>query len=465
MSQAGVRIDFGARRAWAVVLAGFAAAGLCVLVVRAASGESLEPPPEAGEGDYALEYADSLEGGAVETTLDATGTRGTAPRRAQRLRFRGNGTDGSLRDGDALAGGRIDAPLGDGRLRVGRLAPRWGRGLVLGAPAEPWSLESLDRGERARFAGRAGDGAAYASGGGGAEMLAGRFAKRSLAGARLARGPLALAALGGRGSGAASGAFGDDSAGLEFGLDTRGRWRAEGALEAVRDRATVVLRARGGLAGFRALAEPARAGPAQVLAASARAEESSRVWRGLVAWWRFAPGADGARASLEVRQRVVHHAQLVLGLEQRQGVRREPTAVASVSATALRQGFTCEWHAQAGDRDVALHHEWWGAHAFARDGRGRVFIARVSAALPCGAAIVASQSAWDVAPGESRWLADPGPDRLTLRALSGRGGRSRLELAIPCLGGRARLGAAWTDGTRTRAAPSWSAEWTRRTRL
>ena len=76
-------------------------------IVRA---QSFEPPPEAGEGDYTLERADSLDDAEFEVAIGATSHGGSSYRGSQRVSFRGGGARGTLRDGDdALAGGRDSA--------------------------------------------------------------------------------------------------------------------------------------------------------------------------------------------------------------------------------------------------------------------------------------------------------------------------------------------------------------------
>ena len=86
-------------------------------IVRA---QALEPPPEAGEGDYTLERADSLDDAEFEVAIGATSHGGSSYRGSQRVSFRGGGARGTLRDGDdALAGGRVEARLAGGR-RSGR---------------------------------------------------------------------------------------------------------------------------------------------------------------------------------------------------------------------------------------------------------------------------------------------------------------------------------------------------------
>src|SRR5262245_15631640 len=183
----GPRAAARAMRSAALILAVLACAS-------AARAQSLEPPPEAGDGDYTLEHADSLADAEFEVAIGASSNGRSEPRRSQRVSFRGGGARGTLRDGDeALSGGRVEAPLAGGMLAAGRLAPRWGRGLVLGGSSEPWVFSPSDRGVGARFRGRAGTGLAYDTERG--DVFAGRFADRSVFGVRARAGPGALGLL------------------------------------------------------------------------------------------------------------------------------------------------------------------------------------------------------------------------------------------------------------------------------
>src|SRR5262245_1802147 len=171
----------------AVILAWLACA-------RVAQSQSLEPPPEAGEGDYTLERADSLDDAELEVAIAAASNGGSELRRSQRVSFRGGGARGTLRDGDeALSGGRVEAPLAGGMLAAGRLAPRWGRGLALGGAGKPWIFTPEDRGADARYRGRSGAGVAFDTRRMGA--FAGRFTGHDVVGARARAGPGALGIL------------------------------------------------------------------------------------------------------------------------------------------------------------------------------------------------------------------------------------------------------------------------------
>src|SRR6185369_7271845 len=164
------------------------AALLALVVASVARAQSLEPPPEAGAGDYTLERADSLDDAEFEVAIGAASRGGSEFRGSQRVSFRGGGARGTLRDGDeALSGGRVEAPLAGGTVAAGRLAPRWGRGLALGGAGEPWVFTAEDRGAGARYRGRSGAGLAYESRG--ASVFGGRFAKRDVFGTRIRAGP------------------------------------------------------------------------------------------------------------------------------------------------------------------------------------------------------------------------------------------------------------------------------------
>lgn len=452
-------------KALAIARAAGLAAGLAVLVT--AHAETLEPPPEATGEDYTLERADTLADGTVETSWSADGRAGLAPRRGQRLRFRSAGASASVREGaDPLAGGSLDAGVRGGRLRVGRLAPRWGQGLVLGGAAEPWSRAPDDRGDAAEFRGRSGSGAEWAAEDANAGLFAGTFQKRRLAGARAAAGPCALGWLGDGMARQCSAALDADAAAIEGAFDTRGRWRAELASRAAFGATNVAWRARGGHAAFRSLAEPRRSGPSRAFALTAAHERESAGLVAHGALWAFGPGVAGSRGALEVHWRLVHHAAVVFGIEEQHGTRRDPAFFALTPATSgMKQGWWAEWRGEGDGRELALRHELWGERAFARSALRRALVARGGTPLPFGGALSLQHAVWSARSGERVWLPEAGDDRLTLRALSGSGSRTRLDVDAPALGGRVRAGATWMQAATGARAPGWTLEWIRRTRL
>lgn len=437
-------------------------AGCLVCAPMRAVAQLWEPPPEAEEGgDWEMESADSLGDGALEVDLAASGARGEAPRRARRVRFRGGGTGGALRDGDdPLAGGDLETGVGGGRLRFGRLAPRWGSGLLMGGASDPWSGAAVDRGERAAYRGRAGDGASWHSERG--ELVAGRFSKRSLLAARGTAGPIGAGVVGGDGARSqASLAWRGEGPALEFAGDRRGRWRAAGEVVRRFGPGDLALRARGGHTEFRSLAEPRRSGPARSLAAtfSAFSDESRVALHG--ALWNFARGSSGSRGALEVGGRLTEHAALDAGFEEQRGPRRETERRRS----GIRQGFWTELRTERHEVAVTLRHELWGERAFARSAVRRSLAVRVQCAGPAGSSLTLSHWAWSARHGESLYLPEVEGVRLALRALRGEGERTRMEVTAPVPGGRARLAVVIANADDGERDVRWTAEWSRRGRL
>jgi len=439
---------------------------LAASLAASARAQEPEPPPEAAEGDWSAERADSLAPGWLETTFTSRGRLGTAPQSGERMSFRSGDASGTLRAGaEPLAGTRLKAPLARGTLGAGRLAPRWGRGLLLGAAAQPWAAQADDRGDDAPLRGHSGDGATWRSGGGGLECLAGRFARCTLAGVRARTGAWSVAALAGGASAAFSLSAEGESFAAEVALDARGRWRAETLARRRQGRALTVLRARGGLDAFRSLAEPLRAGPARVLSAATGVQDRSRSLRASGALWTFAAGAAGAVATLEVEQRLVQHANVAVGFEEQQGTRRDPAQVAvPASSNGFRQGWWCEWRCRGGGRSLDLRHELRGGRAFARQAVRRAVLVRGESGLPRGGSLAIQHSVWSARTGESSWIPESDGDVWTLRSAPGAGERTQVTIAAPLLGGRGKAAVEWTTTPARDPVPGWSLEWTRRTR-
>jgi len=430
-------------------------------IVRA---QSLEPPPEAGEGDYTLERADSLDDAEFEVAIGATSHGGSSYRGSQRVSFRGGGARGTLRDGDdALAGGRVEARLAGGTLAAGRLAPRWGRGLVLGGAGEPWVFSAEDRGDGARYRGRAGTGLGYDTGP--ASIFGGRFSGHPVFGASTRAGAGALGVLAGGRTAQASVSLDAEQRSLELAFDPRGRWRSEAAVVSAIGDTRIAMRARGGLATFRSLAEPARAGPSHALAAAATRSFVIADVSAFGALWAWRAGQSGARAALEVDTRLGQHGSFACGAEDQHGPRREPSPRARPTGT--RQGWWCEWRGGSPGARLALRHELWGTRSLARDAVRRAVVARADWAAPFGGRVALTHTVWRVRSGESLYLPEAQADRLVLRASSGAGSRTRCELRLPIAAGTIRLGLSLATGG-TRAAsrrPVWTVEWSRRSHL
>jgi hypothetical protein len=427
-----------------------------------------EPPPEEPEGaDYEIESADSLAEGAIELGVGAAGRVGAKPRQTRRVRFNDRTLGGSVREGEAdpLAGGSIEAGALAGRVGVGRLAPRWGRGLLLGAAAEPWSAAASDRGAGAPFHGRAGRGAWYRLGEDGVvETLYGRFAERDLAGGRARAGPCGFGVLASHaGEAQASLSFCRGRTEHELALDRAGRWRAEVALARSAGARTLAVRVRGGSQGLRSLAEPLRSGPARALAMELQDDTRWGRVRAHAALWRFAPGRDGARAALEVRRSLDRHGSVALGFEERHGTPRETGRI-----PGFRQGAWGEWRGVAVGLALALRHEVLGAERLGRNAVRTVTAAQAELEGPVGSGLRITHCVYRVRSGESLYLIETSSDRVSLRAVSGTGRRTRVEAHAPGAGGRINValelqhveGASPSDGTR----PRWVLDWTRRAR-
>jgi len=240
------------------------AAVVLMLLARAAaaSDDPIEPPADAAEGeDYVVESADSLADGDVELGLAAEGRAGGVIRQRRRVQLRDDSFDGAWREGpgDPLGGGSLRRTVAGGRVSVGRLSTRWGRGLAWGGSREPWrrtlehggSGEGESRAELVRPA--SGKGIAIERGGGvPVEALAGRIEKRGMAGARFRRGPLAAGTIVEHGAGTVGSlAFMTDLDQAEVAFDGHGRWSAELLHERAIGRAWVGTRVRGGSTAFR----------------------------------------------------------------------------------------------------------------------------------------------------------------------------------------------------------------------
>ena len=425
----------------------------------------VEPPADVPEGaDYEIERADSLADASFEVGFSASGRPGERPRSGRRARFRGDGVSAQVREGagDPLSGAMFDTRAAGGVWRLGRLAPRWGRGLVLGSAGFPWSRAALDRGEDARYRGRSGDGLSYRRAGPvGLEALAGRFARRPLASLRIgARG--ASVGLLGAGRRDLQWSLGLERAGGEgeLALEPSGRWRMEAATGRTIGRATLSAQARGGSEGFRSLAEPARSGPARAAAVSVEAPLGLAAVRAIGALWQFRPALAGARGALEVSLGFAQHGALALGVEEQQGARR----ITPSAPPGTRRGAWAEWRGGPSGFTVALRHEAWGEDRLVRHAVRVVSAARVEARGPFGTRLGVAHTVYHARRGESLYLAEAEADRLILRALSGDGERTRLEFRAPAGGGSLRAALDLATAASKPPRPRWTLDWSRRAR-
>jgi hypothetical protein len=95
----------------------------------------------------------------------------------------------------------------------------------------------------------------------------------------------------------------------------------------------------------------------------------------------------------------------------------------------------------------------------------RAVVARGEWALPFGARVVLTHAVWRARSGESLMLPEARADRLVLRALGGAGTRTLGELQLPFASGTVRVSVGRTVGGTRVSPPTWSVEWSRRSRL
>jgi len=117
---------------------------------------------------------------------------------------------------------------------------------------------------------------------------------------------------------------------------------------------------------------------------------------------------------------------------------------------------------------LALRHEVLGAGRLARDAVRTVTAAQAELEGPAGSGLRITHCVYRVRSGESLYLIETSSDRVVLRAVSGAGRRTRVELRAPGAGGSIRATlevqgeAGGTGGGATR--PRWTVDWTRRAR-
>jgi hypothetical protein len=437
-------------------------------------GPSFDPPADVETGlDYEVERADSLDDGALEVGVGFTGSVDRY-RRRRHVRFSGDSLDGSVREGtdDALAGSDLEGALLGGWFGVGRVAPRWGRGLAIGSPASPWAREprrsvyrrkpSEDLAWYRRARGRARFG-----------LLAGQIERRSLAGIELGFAEVHLGLTGDRaGPAHASAWWAGRVAGFELAAQRNGHWRAEMALDRSSPSGTLRMMARGGSSSYVPLGDLRRAGPSRALAVGASRALGSRSPAQValfISLWRFAPGLAGARLAAEWDQGFAEGGRLVAGIEEQHGTRRDPRVNVTGARAAWRetddrrQGLWAEWRSRPGPVSIGVRHEAWGER-WARGAVRHVVTARAESRVLDFLRVRVTHAVFRLERGEHVYLPEPGADRLVMRSLSGQGERVRVELGLPFAGGELSGAVHRTRGERP-AAAEWSLDWTRRARV
>ena len=442
---------------------------LTLTIARPLRGEELEPPSDEPEGvDVLAATDDSLPDGEVELGVGADGT-GSGSHRRRRVRFNDPSLRGDWRSGDddPLSGGAIEASTHAGVFSVGRVSPRWGRGLVMGRADDPWHAALAGRDawsvpELAPPRTRTVDGAGFRRAGRVTlDGFAGRLARERIGALHVAFGVMSLGMVQ-RVHGRAIGSMAVAGTGqaIELAATADGQWRAE-AIESGGG-ATLAwrARARAGSVGFRPPGPATGPGPPHAMALELAG--SLGRWRAhaLGALWRWHPGLAGARGALDVGREMPHHASFSLGVEEQHGARRSTTA----SERALRQGAWGEVRLGDGPVRIGVRDEVWGSQPFARTAVRSVSAVWMSLVTRGNLSLTLARSEYRVSRGESLYLPEAGSERLWLRAVSGAGAHTRIEGELPLLGGRVRATLARIESTGRTVRPHWSVDWTRRAR-
>jgi hypothetical protein len=181
--------------------------------------------------------------------------------------------------------------------------------------------------------------------------------------------------------------------------------------------------------------------------------------RALVSAWRFGPSRAGARASLEVERPLARGAALAAGFEEQQGYRGELRPL-----PGLRQGAWLEWSRRPAPLGLLLRHEQWGARPGLRQTARAVSSCGIEGKLTRGISLSLSHLVFRVRRGESLYLREAESDRLVLRALSGEGQRTQLDVRLPLAHGALHASGQITEPVGGRRTRRWTLEWTRRSR-
>jgi hypothetical protein len=456
------------------------------LVAEPDSSVADAPPEDApADRDYEVERSSTVAPSEIEVgySLASLAHGGLSQRR--RVQVREAGVQAELREGrgDALAGAALGARVPGGWLSLGRAAPRWGRGLLVGTPAEPWRTSALVS-ETATARPREGDALEFRRPGAlaldvvAAHVRGGSFAAASLA---IGDAALELAVTRALDDPVAHGLAGLRLAGgggeAEAAVDAHGSWRLELVRSAAHDavlgaphdarrgapHGALSLGMRLGHYDFHGVQRPRIAPPAAALGASLKGAPR----RGLEAaiegsCWRFPGGQTGHRGALEVSADMAQHESIAMGLEERQGARR-PSAGAT-AAGALRQGVWGEWRRGGPGLAMNLRHEWWGKLGGLRERMRELASAELESRPWSGCSASLTVWLYRTSAADPQYVTDTEIDRTVWRALPGAGHRTRLRVGFPAAGGSVRAAITVSQSGGTAPPPQWTLDWTRRAR-
>ena len=131
----------------------------------------------------------------------------------------------------------------------------------------------------------------------------------------------------------------------------------------------------------------------------------------------------------------------------------------------MRQGAFGEWRGGSDRVRLELRLEAWGRESFARDPVRGMSRAAVEFHAPFGGRLRLEHATFRSGAGESLRLPEFDSDRVVLRALSGVGERTRVEMILPSPKGRIRAGWSYTAGAKPPSRTQWTLRWARRARL
>ncbi|HTM57355.1 MAG TPA: hypothetical protein VL123_02950 [Candidatus Udaeobacter sp.] len=437
--------------------------------------EGEEPPDDADpERDYEIERDDLLAKGSFEMGYAFSQRAGSSLRRRRLLRVREPTLEAHVRDGqgDPLAGAELGTRVRGGWLATGRLAPRWGRGLVLGTPGDPWRSGFMGA-AAARSRAGAGDGVEYRARDLPVDLLVQRVRRVALGGF----------AVDGAHEGAGMVVRRDESRARsalfslwslrpntsgELGADSRGRWRGEGVFETASP-PFVTLAGRLGHTAFDGAVPPRTLAPRSIVATAWHSPPAPISLALAASWWRFRTAATGARAALEVRADLPQHDRIAAGWEERHGRRRVARTPGSAcdcgsGADGFRQGLWLEWRGGPPGFTTTARQEISGARSGLRSVTRRAASAGVTATPVRGIELGIASTVYRSRSGEPQYLSEDENDRRVLHALAGAGRRSRMVLMFPAAGGRVRATLVLTQAADRVTMPQWTLDWTARTR-
>jgi hypothetical protein len=152
-------------------------------------------------------------------------------------------------------------------------------------------------------------------------------------------------------------------------------------------------------------------------------------------------------------------------MEEQHGIRRLPDDGLAPRPAGIRQGWWIQWRGGTRKLALALREEQWGVPPWGRDALRSVLSARVQVFAPAGITVRATHSVFVTRRGENLYLPEAESDRMVLRALSGAGERTRLELRVPAAGGLLHAALNLSSSPTRPVRAQWRLDWATHARL